>query len=80
MPGDPYSPYIVCQCTAVTLMESMMAEVAYMNSVEQHFTAAIKNSIDFERIRCAGSSLHHQRIVGGIARDLRIIYVPWRCK
>jgi hypothetical protein len=33
---------------AVTVMESMMAEVAYLNSVEQHITAAIKNSIDFE--------------------------------
>jgi hypothetical protein len=30
---------------AVTLMESMMAEVAHLNSVEQHVTAAIKNSI-----------------------------------
>jgi hypothetical protein len=32
----------------VTLMESMMAEVAHLNSVEQHITAAMKNSIDFE--------------------------------
>jgi hypothetical protein len=32
---------------AVTLMENMMAEVAHLNSVEQHITAAIKNSIDF---------------------------------
>jgi hypothetical protein len=28
---------------AVTLMESMMAEVAHLNSVEQHITSAIKN-------------------------------------
>jgi hypothetical protein len=33
--------------TAVTLMECMMAEVAHLNLVEQHITAAIKNSIDF---------------------------------
>jgi hypothetical protein len=33
--------------TAVTLMKSMMAEVAHLSSVEQHITAAIKNSIDF---------------------------------
>jgi bisphosphoglycerate-independent phosphoglycerate mutase (AlkP superfamily) len=36
--------------TAVTLMESMMAEVAHLNSVEQHITPAIKDSIDFEWI------------------------------
>jgi hypothetical protein len=33
---------------AVTLMESMMTEVAHCNSVEQHITAAIKNSFDFD--------------------------------
>jgi hypothetical protein len=33
---------------AVTLMESMMTEVAHLNSVKQHITAVIKNSIDFE--------------------------------
>jgi hypothetical protein len=32
----------------VTVMESMMAEMTYLNSVEQQITAAIKNSIDFE--------------------------------
>jgi hypothetical protein len=39
---------------AVTLMESMMAEVGHFNSEEQHIIAAIKNSIDFEWIRCTG--------------------------
>jgi hypothetical protein len=34
--------------TAVTLMGCMMAEVAHLNSLEQHITAAIKNSTDFE--------------------------------
>jgi hypothetical protein len=34
--------------TAVTLMKSMIAEVAHLNTMEQHITAAIKNSIDFE--------------------------------
>jgi hypothetical protein len=38
--------------TAVTLMECMMAEVAHFSSVEQHITAAIKNSIDFEWMWC----------------------------
>jgi hypothetical protein len=46
--------------TAVTLMESMMAEVAHLNAVEQHITAAIKNSIDCEWIRCTDCSPHHQ--------------------
>jgi hypothetical protein len=61
---------------AVTLMESVMVEVAHLNSVEQHITAAIKNSIDFEWIRCPGCSLHHQQIIGGIVRGLTRIYIP----
>jgi hypothetical protein len=64
---------------AVTLMESMMAEVAHLNSVEQHITAAIMNSIDFEWIRCTGCSLHHQKILDGIMRGLARIYIPWWC-
>jgi hypothetical protein len=64
---------------AVTLMESMMAEVAHLNSVEQHITAAIKNSIDFEWIRCTGSLLHHQQIIGGIVRGLTRICIPRCC-
>jgi hypothetical protein len=59
--------------TAVTLMKSMMAEVAHLSSVEQHITAAIKNSIDFEWIWCTGCSLHHQEIVGDIVRCLNEI-------
>jgi hypothetical protein len=54
-------------------MMTMMAEVAHLNSLEQHITAAIKNSTDFQWIRCAGCSLHHQRIIHGIVR----IYIPW---
>jgi hypothetical protein len=34
--------------TTVTLMESMMAEVAHLSSVQHHIPAAIKNSTDFE--------------------------------
>jgi hypothetical protein len=66
--------------TAVTLMEYMMAEVAHFSSVEQHITAAIKNSIDFEWIRCTGCSLHHQGIVGDIVGCLMRFYIPWWCK
>jgi hypothetical protein len=34
--------------TSVTLLETMMAEVAHLNSVEQYITTAIKNSVDFD--------------------------------
>jgi hypothetical protein len=37
-----------------------MAEVAHLNSVEQHITAAIKNKDYFEWIRSAGCSLNYQ--------------------
>jgi hypothetical protein len=46
--------------TAVTLTGSIMAEVVHFNSVEQQITPAIKKTIDFERIRCTGCSLHRQ--------------------
>jgi hypothetical protein len=36
--------------TTVTLMESMMAEVAHLSSVQHHIPAAIKNSTDFEQM------------------------------
>jgi hypothetical protein len=65
---------------AVTLMESIMAEVAHLISVKQHITAAIKNSIDFEWIRRTGCSLHHQQIIHGIVRGLTRIYIPWWCR
>jgi hypothetical protein len=53
-----------------------MTEVAHLNSVKQHITAAIKNSNDFEWIRCTGCSLHHQQIIDGIVRDLMRFYIP----
>jgi hypothetical protein len=65
--------------TSVTLMESVMVEMAHLNSAEQNMAAAIKNSIDFELIRGTGCSLH-QRIVVGIVRGLKRIYNPWWCK
>jgi hypothetical protein len=61
---------------AVTLMESTMAEVAHLNSVEHHITAAIKNSIHFEWISYTGCSLHHQQIVDDSVRGLARIYIP----
>jgi hypothetical protein len=46
--------------TVVTLMESMMAKVTHFNSVEQHITAAIKSTIDFQWIKCTSCSLNLQ--------------------
>jgi hypothetical protein len=62
---------------AVTLVESVMAEVAHLNSVEQHITAAIKSTIDFEWIRCKACSVHQQGIVDGTVKHLARIYIPW---
>jgi hypothetical protein len=73
----PSEKLVVTVGAAVTLMESMMTDVAHLNSVEQHITAAIKNSIDFEWIRCTGCSLHHQQIIHGIVRGLMRIYISW---
>jgi hypothetical protein len=61
-------------------MQPAMVEVAHLNSVGQHFRAATMNSIDVERIRCSGCSLHHQRIVGSIVRGVMRIYISWQCK
>jgi hypothetical protein len=57
-----------------------MAEMVHLNSVKQHITAAIKNSTDFEWIRYTLCSLHQQRIIAGIVRELTRIYVPWWCR
>jgi hypothetical protein len=65
---------------AVTLMKSTMTEVANLNSVEHHITAAIKNSIDFEWIRCSGCSIHHQQLIDGLMRGLVRIYILWWCR
>jgi hypothetical protein len=73
----PSEKLVETVAAAVTIMESMMAEVAHLNSVGQHITAAIKNSIDFEWIRCTGCSLHQQQIMDDIVRGLTRIYIPW---
>jgi hypothetical protein len=46
--------------TSVSLMESMTAEVAHSNSVEQYITTAIKYSVYSDCIRSTGCSLHRQ--------------------
>jgi hypothetical protein len=65
--------------TSVTLLETVMAEVAHLNSLEQHITAAIKNSVDFDWIRSTGCSLHHQRLVDGTVRGITRICISWWC-
>jgi hypothetical protein len=58
--------------TSITLLETMMAEVAHFSSAEQHITTAIKNDVDFDWIRSTGCSLHH-----GIVRGITRISIPW---
>jgi hypothetical protein len=74
----PFAKLVKTVGTAVTLMESVVAEVAHLNSVEQR--VAIKNSTDFEWIRYTGCSLHHQQIVNGVVTGHTRIYIPWWCK
>jgi hypothetical protein len=70
----PYEKLVETVGTTVTLLETMMAEVAHLNSLEQRITTAIKNSVDFHWIRSTGS-LHHQRLVGGIVRGITRICI-----
>jgi len=65
---------------SVTVLDGMMAEIAQTYSVEEKTTAAIKNTIDFGWIHSYGCSLHHQEIVGGIARSVTRISIHWWCK
>jgi hypothetical protein len=60
--------------TSVTLMKSMMAQMAHLNLMEQHITAAFKNTVYFE---WTGSTdrLLHQQIVDGIVRGVTGIYI-----
>jgi hypothetical protein len=62
--------------TSVTLMESMVAEAAHWNSVEQNITAAIKSSVYIEWNMSTGCSLHRQWIVDGTVRGVTRIYIP----
>jgi hypothetical protein len=54
--------------TAVTVLESMMLEVAHLDTVKTHITDAIKKSVNFEWIRLTGCSVQYQRIVDEIVR------------
>jgi hypothetical protein len=65
---------------SLSLLESMMANVAHMGSVEEKITVNIKQTIDFGWIESSGWSLHSQRIVDGIVRAITRISIPWWCK
>ena len=65
---------------SISLLESKMAKVAHMGSVEERMTVAIKEIVDFEWIGSSGFSLHSQKIVDGIVRGITRIAIPWWCK
>jgi hypothetical protein len=65
---------------SLRLLESMMANVAHMVSVEEQVTVNIKQTIYFGWIESSGCSLHSQRIVDGIVRGVTRIGIPWWCK
>jgi len=65
---------------SITLLESKMAKVAHMGSVEEKMTVAIKETVDFGWVGLSGCSLHSQRIVDGIVRGVTRIAIPWWCK
>jgi hypothetical protein len=62
---------------SITLLESKMAKVAHMGSVEEKMTIAMKETIDFGRIESSGCSLHCQKMVDGIVRGITRIAIPW---
>jgi hypothetical protein len=66
--------------TAATVLENVMSMVAHLDSIELHVTDAINKGVDFDWIRSAGCSLHHQGIADGIVRGVTRISILWWCK
>ena len=66
--------------SSISLLESMIAKVAHMGSVEEKMTVAIKEAVDCGWIGSSGCSPHSQEIVDGIVRGITRIAIPWRCK
>ena len=48
---------------SISLLESKMAKVAHMGSVEEKMTVAIKETVEFGWIGSSGCLLHSQKIV-----------------
>ena len=65
---------------SISVLESKIAKVPHMGSVEEKITFAIKEIVDFRWIGSSGCSLHSQKIVDGIVRGITRIAVPWWCK
>ena len=63
--------------TAISLLESKMAKVTHMGSVEGKITIAVMEAIDFGCIAFSGFSL--QNLVGGSVRGIIRIAILW-CK
>jgi hypothetical protein len=62
---------------SISLLESKMAKVAHMGSVEERMTVAIKEILDFEWTGSSGCSLHSQKIVDCIVRGITRIAIRW---
>ena len=65
---------------SISVLMFKMAKVAHMGSVELKMTVAIKKTVDFWLVGSSGCSLHSQKIVDGIMRDITRIANPWWCK
>jgi uncharacterized protein YjbI with pentapeptide repeats len=63
---------------AVIVLEGMMLEVAHLETVKSSITDAIKESVNFDRIRLTGCSLHHQRLEDAIVRGVTRIGSWWK--
>jgi hypothetical protein len=48
--------------TALTVLEVMISEVAYLDTVESCIKNAIRENVSFDWIRLTGCPRHHQRI------------------
>jgi len=80
MSSHPVEPMAGCLCPHPTsLLESKIAKVPHMGSVEEKMTVAIKETVDFGWIG-SGCSLQSQKIVDGIVRRITRIAIPWWCK
>jgi hypothetical protein len=62
------SEMLVETVDAVKLPETLMAEEVHLTASEQHGTAAIKNSVDFDWIWSITCLFHHQSLLNGIFR------------
>jgi len=61
---------------SITLLESKMAWVPHMCSVEEMITVTIQDMADFRWIGSFGS-LHYLKTVDGFVRDVMRIAIPW---